>query len=95
MKKSLFLMLISLFFLSACEQKEKAVADSFNVSGIFLPEVVECDAGATLEFRVIGSNGPQVGDKVELAAQQSHVMEIDEIGEGKFKFTLLPHVYSG
>ena len=88
-------MLISLFFLSACEQKDKAVADSFNVSGIFLPEVVECDAGATLEFRVIGSNGPQVGDKVELAAQQSHVMEIDEIGEGKFKFTLLPQVYSG
>ena len=95
MRHSIFFLIIASLLLSSCAQKETATADSFNVSGILLPEVVECDAGATLEFRVIGTNGPQEGDKVELAAQQSHVMAIDDLEKGSFKFTLSSEVYSG
>lgn len=95
MRKSLLFFVCSILFLIACKSEENKVFDGINVSGIFLPEVVECETGAVLEFRVIGSNGPMAGDKVQLVAQQSHVMEIDEIGDGTFRFTLLPQVYSG
>ena len=99
MRKLYLFFVCSVLLVTACSRNENPALtspDSINVSGILLPEVVECASGSTLEVKVIGKNGPLETDYVELSsAQKAYTMPVALVEKGRFTFTLTDDIYSG
>ncbi len=76
-------------------KKEKAWDDSFNVSGVILPEVIETTLGATLEIGVVGGHGPVMGDEVVFNGSETFRCSIADVQSDRFSFALGSDVASG
>lgn len=74
---------------------ESVIPDDFNVSGIVLPDEIECFAGETIELQVLGGRGPSATDEVELTGKQTCRMPIQNANENRFCFTLSANLFSG
>ena len=76
-------------------KREEAWDDSFNVSGVVLPEVIETTLGATLEVGVVGGHGPILGDEVVFDGAETFRFGIISAEADRFTFALGDHVASG
>ncbi len=55
--------ILSLFQFISCTEKTGTTGNnSFDISGILLPSSFTESAGAEIEFRIVGGNGPKMGD---------------------------------
>ena len=95
MRNTLILFCSAVFFLLSCGREEKVTADAFNVSGILLPEIIDCFDGDKIEVKVIGKNGPQSADQIRLSGEIEYTMPLDLVEKGRFVFTLAEGVQSG
>ncbi len=88
---------MALLIAASCAKKvEPTISEDFNMSGIILPDKIECYAGETLEFRVLSNRGPVSTDQVELSgAKQTLRMPISEAQGNRFTFVLDPNLHSG
>ena len=69
MKKQIFLLVALLFAVSCAKKVEPTI--SRDLSGILLPDEIECFAGETIELLVLSGRGPVSTDEIELAGQQT------------------------
>ena len=95
MRNTLSLFCSAVFFLLSCGREERVTADAFNVSGILLPEIIDCFDGDKIEVKVIGKNGPQSADQIRLSGEKEYTMPLDLVEKGRFVFTLAEGVQSG
>ena len=91
------MLLLAAAVLFACgkENPQGETQSTFNVSGIILPDVLECQGGTTVEIRLVGSHVPLVTDKVELAGESTFVMPISAVEKNRFLFTMDKGIFSG
>lgn len=89
------LLLAALFAGVACNKEKNAPDDSFNVSGIILPEVIETTLGATLEFGYVGGHGPLAGDRMVFTGAESFSCEVASVEADRFSFAVGQDVASG
>lgn len=96
MKKNFFLLMALLVAASCAKKVEPTISEDFNMSGIILPDEIECYAGETLELRVLSGRGPVLTDLVELSgSKQTLRMPISEAESNRFTFALDPNLHSG
>ena len=88
--------LVAALSLSAACKKEKSSWDeSFNVSGVILPEVIETTLGANLEFGFVGGHGPVMGDEIVFDGTETFRCAIASVSDDRFSFVLGDNVASG
>ncbi|MBQ4183857.1 MAG: calcineurin-like phosphoesterase C-terminal domain-containing protein [Bacteroidales bacterium] len=88
-----FILVLSL---PSCKKKDLGTPDdSFNVSGVILPELIETTLGATLEIGVTGGHGPVAGDEVVFNGADPFRCKITSAQADRFSFVLGDNVASG
>jgi len=79
----------------SCSKEEEDGSEEFNVSGIILPETIDCESGGTIELQVVGGHGPAKTDIVQLAGDQTFKLDITSVASSSFSFKLSNDVFSG
>lgn len=68
---------------------------TFTISGVVIPETIECQNGQDYDIKVVGSNGPKLGDKVVLEGSETFTIDVKSVQSGSFTFTVPDNIYSG
>ena len=89
------LLLVALFAGVACKKEKNSWDESFNVSGVILPEVIETTLGANLEFGFVGGHGPVMGDEIVFDGTETFRCAIASVSDDRFSFVLGDNVASG
>ena len=74
---------------------QPGISEDFNVSGIILPDEIECFAGETIELKVLRGRGPSLTDEVELSGEETCRMPVKEAEGNRFTFVLSEDLFSG
>ena len=93
----LLVSILSFILLPSCEKPagEPDQSKEFNISGIVLPESIECQPGSTVDLQVVGGHGPLASDVVELAGAGTFTAPITSVSEKNFTFVLPDGVFTG
>lgn len=79
----------------SCKKEKSSWDESFNVSGVILPEVIETTLGANLEFGFVGGHGPVMGDEIVFEGTETFRCAIVSVSDDRFSFVLGDNVASG
>ncbi len=93
----LLVSILSFILLPSCEKPagESDQSKDFNVSGIVLPESIECQPGSTVDLQVVGGHGPLASDVVELAGAGTFTAPVTSVSEKNFTFVLPDGIFTG
>lgn len=72
----------------SCKKEKSSWDESFNVSGVILPEVIETTLGANLEFGFVGGHGPVMGDEIVFEGTETFRCAIVSVSDDRFSFVL-------